>query len=176
MLALTAFLFLAPRSWRRTAHLSPAFGSLPKGIWPARRPSKRPCAISSPRRKPSSSPWRACTWRTRLPWRRSAPPSLAYLLTHDPGRIDTGSLSKFRNFDWSATDDAAFAAQDPEAWRLLARVAELRKKNDGHPVWPSLREFMRAELSPGPAFRALMADLSENDRAVRKGLKDCRRG
>ena len=100
---------------------------------------------------------------------------LAYLLAHDPGRIDAGSLSKFRNFDWSAADDAAVAAQDPEAGRLLARVAELRKKNDGHPDWPRLREFVRDELSPGPAFRALIADLSVHDRAVRKGLKNCRR-
>jgi hypothetical protein len=99
---------------------------------------------------------------------------LAYLPAHDPGRIDTWSLSKFRNFDWSAADDAAFAAQDPEAGRLLARVAELREKNDGHPDWPRLREFVRDELSPGPAFRALIADLSVHDRAVRKGLKDCR--
>ncbi len=101
---------------------------------------------------------------------------LAYLPAHDPERIDTWSLSKFRNFDWSAADDAAFAAQNPEAGRLLARVSELRKKNDGHPDWPRLRAFMRDELSPGPVFRALMAELAKNDRAVRKGLKDCRRG
>jgi hypothetical protein len=98
----------------------------------------------------------------------------AYLLKHDPARIETKSLSKFRNFDWSVADDAALAAQDPEGGRLLARVAELRRKNDGHRDWPRLREFMRAELSPDPAFRALMADLGKNDRAVRKALKGCR--
>ena len=101
---------------------------------------------------------------------------LAFLVEHDPGRIETESLAKFRNFDWSAADDAAFAARHPEGGPLAARIADLRRKNDGHRDWPKLREFMRAELMPDPAFRALMADIAKNDRAVRKGLRDCRRG
>lgn len=101
---------------------------------------------------------------------------LGFLVKHDPGRIETESLAKFRNFDWSAADDAALAAQNPETGELAARIADLRRKNDGHRDWPKLREFMRAELFPAPAFRALMADITKNDRAVRKGLRDCRRG
>jgi hypothetical protein len=101
---------------------------------------------------------------------------LAFLVEHDPGPIDTESLAKFRNFEWSAADDAAFAARHPEGGELAAGIADLRRKNDGHRDWPKLREFMRAELFPSPAFRALMADITKNDRALRKGLRDCRRG
>ena len=102
---------------------------------------------------------------------------LAYLLKHDSARVETGKgLAKFRNFDWSSVDDAALAGADPDAAARLARIVDLRKKNDGHPDWPKLREFMIAEVSPGPAFRALIARFSENDRAVRAGLEDCRRG
>ncbi len=126
--------------------------------------------------KPEFEPLASLHSAHQIALTRARAAKIAYLLEHDPGRINTKSLSKFRNFDWPAADDADLAARDPEAGRLLARVAELRRKNDGHPGWPKLREFMRDELSPGPAFRALMADLLENDRPVRKGLKDCRRG
>jgi hypothetical protein len=101
---------------------------------------------------------------------------MAYLAEHDPGRIKTESLAKFRNFDWSPADDAALAGEDAETAALLARVADLRKKNDANRDWPKLREFMRGELMPGPDFRGLMAELAKNDRAVRAGLKDCPRG
>ena len=107
---------------------------------------------------------------------RARAAQLGFLAERGPERVDMASLAKFRNFDWSAADDAALAAQDPGAGVLPARIADLRGKSDGHRDWPKLREFMRAELMPGSAFRALMADITKNDRAVRKGLKDCRRG
>lgn len=106
---------------------------------------------------------------------RARAAQLGFLAAQDPQRIDTSSLTKFRNFDWSAADDVAMAAQDPEAGELAARIAVLRGENDGHRDWPGLREFMRAELMPGSAFRALMADFAKTDDALRESLKDCRR-
>lgn len=100
---------------------------------------------------------------------------ITYLSAHTPGRIDTSSLSKFRNFGWGTADDTALAAENPEVGRLLEGAAELRKQSDGHPDWPKLQQFMRTELSPDPAFRDLIAEIANNDRAVRKGLDNCRR-
>ena len=111
----------------------------------------------------------------QIAYARARTARLGFLAAHDPQRVDTASLSKFRNFDWSAADDAAMAAQDPGAGEFAARIAVLRGKNDGHRDWPELREFMRAELMPDPAFGALMADFAKTDDALREGLKDCRR-
>ncbi len=110
----------------------------------------------------------------QIAYARARTARLGFLAARDPQRIDTSSLTKFRNFDWSAADDAAMAAQDPGAGELVARIAVLRRENDGHHDWPGLREFMRAELMPGSAFRALMADFAKTDGALREGLKDCR--
>ncbi len=111
----------------------------------------------------------------QIAYARARVARLGFLATHDPERVDTAGLTKFRNFDWSAADDAALAAQDPGASKLGARIAVLRRENDDHRDWPKLREFMRAELMPGPAFRALMADFAKTDDALRESLKDCRR-
>lgn len=127
-------------------------------------------------RKPEFEELADLNMRLQIALAQGRAAQLAYLAEHEPGRVDTASLAKFRNFDWSAADDAALAAQDPAAGALSARIADLRRQNDGHADWPGLREFMRAELSPDPAFRALMLELAQNDRAVRKGLGDCRPG
>ena len=111
----------------------------------------------------------------QIAYARARAARLGYLATRDPERVDTASLTKFRNFDWSAADDAAMAAQDPGAGELAARIAVLRGENDGHRDWPKLREFMRAELMPDRAFRALMEDFAKTDDALRESLKDCRR-
>ncbi len=113
--------------------------------------------------------------RLQIALARARAAQTGILAAHDPQRLDTASLTKFRNFDWSAADDAAFAARNPEIGELSARIADLRRKNDGHRDWPKLREFMRVELMPDPAFRALMADFAKNDGALREGLKKCRR-
>ncbi len=111
----------------------------------------------------------------QIAYARAGAARLGFLAAQDPQRIDTSSLNKFRNFDWSEADDAAIAAQDPGAGEFAARIAVLREENDGHRDWPGLREFMRAELMPGPAFRALLADFAKTDDALRESLKDCRR-
>lgn len=113
--------------------------------------------------------------RLQIALARARAGQAGFLAAQDPQRLDTTSLTKFRNFDWSAADDAAFAARNPESGELSARIADLRKKNDGHRDWPKLREFMRAELMPDPAFRALMADFAKKDGALRERLKNCHR-
>ncbi len=113
--------------------------------------------------------------RLQIALARARAAQTGFLAAQDPQRLDTSSLTKFRNFDWSAADDAALAARNPEAGELSVRIADLRRKNDGHRDWPKLREFMRVELMPGPAFRALMADFANSDDALRENLKDCRR-
>ncbi len=175
-LALTAFLFLGPPVLAQDGAFESCVRELAERDLAGKTAFQEAVRDLIAAQKPEFEPLASLHMAHQIALAQVRAAQLAYLLAHDPGRIDAGSLSKFRNFDWSAADDAAFAAQDPEAGRLLARVAESRKKNDGHPDWPRLRDFMRAELSPGPTFRALMADLSENDRAARKGLKDCRRG
>ncbi len=111
--------------------------------------------------------------RLQIALARARAGQVGFLAAHEPRRLDTTSLTKFRNFDWSAADDAAFAARNPESGALAARIADLRRKNDGHRDWPKLREFMRAELVPDPAFRALMADFAKKDGTLREGLKNC---
>lgn len=127
--------------------------------------------------KPELEALASLSMRLQVAYAQARAVKYTYLLKHDPARIQTDKgLVKFLNFDWSAADDAAFAQESAEARQLLARIADLRKDNDGHPDWPKMREFMRAELSSDPAFRALMARLSENGRAVTAGIEACRRG
>ena len=175
-LALALFLFPAPPAMAQDGDFASCIRELAERDLAGKAAFQEAVRDLIAAEKPEFEPLASLHSAHQISLARARTAKIAYLLEHDPGRIDTGSLSKFRNFDWSAADDSAFAAQDPEAGRLLARVAELRRKNDGHPDWPKLREFMGAELSPDPAFRALMANLSENDRAVREGLKECRRG
>jgi hypothetical protein len=97
-------------------------------------------------RKPEFEPLADLHMALQVALARARAAWLAFLAQYHPGRIETESLAKFRNFDWSAADEAAFTAREPEIGELSAQIAELRRKNDGHRDWPGLREFMVAEL------------------------------
>lgn len=99
----------------------------------------------------------------------------AYLARGDPARIATAKgLSAFRNFDWSAQDETAFARESAEYRDLVQRIARLRDKNDGHPDWPALRDHMRAEVMGAPAFADLIARLSASDAGLGRAIQACR--
>lgn len=98
-----------------------------------------------------------------------------YLLKFDPGRIDTAhGSSRFSNFAWSDTDRADFAARSDAYREQEARLAALESRNNGHPDWPRLRQFFRAELSQEADFGALTDALQARQRAVEETLAQCR--
>lgn len=60
-----------------------------------------------------------------------------YLWKNDRDRINTnGSFNDWLNFDWTEEDDKLLLAQSPRYGKLLDRIDELTKKNQGHPMWP----------------------------------------
>jgi len=97
-----------------------------------------------------------------------------YLLLHRREAIRTdGTLSAFRNFDWTEQDEAALR-RESEDYRVLAdRIAQLRGRNDGHPDWPELRAFFKAEMANGPGYRDLLTALQEDDKTVAAILESC---
>jgi hypothetical protein len=174
-LALAAYLFLAPSSAAQDSAFAACVQDLAARDLAGKTAFQEAVRDLIVAHRPDFEPLASLHMSHQIALARARAAKMAHLLAHDPERIDTGSLAKFRNFDWTPADEAALVEEDPAAERLLARAAALGRKNDGHPDWPRLREFVRAELSPDPAFRALMAELAQNDRAVRKGLRNCRR-
>ena len=99
----------------------------------------------------------------------------AYLARRDPARIKTAEgLSAFRNFEWSAQDEAALARESAQYLDLAERIAGLREGNDGHPDWPALRDHFGKQVRPDPAFKALMARPSESGAGFGQALQACR--
>jgi hypothetical protein len=101
---------------------------------------------------------------------------LKYLAIADPSRIVTDtSLSVFRNFEWSDTDEAAILAADASYERLVGALAGLRSHNDSQSGWQALRTFIRVEVSRSPEFVALLTGLQHAEKAVKDALKGCRK-
>lgn len=99
-----------------------------------------------------------------------------YLLKSDPGRIETGgTLTAFRNFEWTEADEAALR-RDSETYRDLARrIEDLRRRSDGHADWPRMRAYFAEGLVASPAYRELTAQLAGNDAEVAEILQGCPR-
>ena len=171
-----AFLSLAPLAQAQDSAFAPCVRELAERDLAGKMAFQQGLRDLIAARKPEFEELAELQMQLQFAYARARAAQLGFLAAQIPQRIDTSSLSKFRNFDWSTADDAALAAQDPGASELGARIAVLRRENDDHRDWPKLREFMRAELMPGPAFRALMADFANTDDAQRESLKDCRRG
>ncbi len=166
-----AFLSLAPLAQAQDSAFAPCVRELAERDLAGKMAFQQGLRDLIAARKPEFEELAELQMQLQIAYARARTARLGFLAARDPQRIDTSSLTKFRNFDWSAADDAAMAAQDPGAGELVARIAVLRGENDGHCDWPKLR----AELMPGPAFRALMADFANTDDALRESLKDCRR-
>ncbi len=99
-----------------------------------------------------------------------------YLLSHEPGRIDTSNgLARFSNFAWSDEDTAKFIEQSASFRDLEVRIAALQDQNNDHPDWPGLREHFRAGLSQSADFVALMARFQARQSDVEAAIAKCRR-
>ncbi len=51
----------------------------------------------------------------------------------------------------------------------------LKEKNNNHPNWPKLREYVRSELSRGSHFKALMARFQTRQGDLEAVIAQCRR-
>lgn len=99
-----------------------------------------------------------------------------YLLAHDPDRIETGDgVSRFSNFTWSREDAAAHMEQSPAYRDMETRLSTLLTKNNDDPVWPSLREYFRSELSQSPDFEVLISRLQGHEGEVDAMIAHCHR-
>ncbi len=99
----------------------------------------------------------------------------AYLARSDPARIKTAEgLSAFRNYDWTEQDGAALARESSDYRAHRENVALLRASSDGHPDWPALRDHFGKQVRPDPAFKALMARLTESTGALGARVRFCR--
>ncbi len=99
----------------------------------------------------------------------------AYLARRDPARIKTAEgLSAFRNYDWTEQDGAALARESSDYRAHRENVALLRASSDGHPDWPALRDHFGKQVRPDPAFKALMARLTESTGALGARVRFCR--
>ena len=79
-----------------------------------------------------------------------------HLLKHDPDRIDTANgLGRFSNFAWSDEDAKNFMAESASYRKLEERITRLEEQNNGHPDWPKIRAYFRAELTQSPEFNAV---------------------
>lgn len=99
---------------------------------------------------------------------------LDHLANTDPGRVETGdTVQAFRNFDWRDADEAALRNRSESYRDLAARIATLRRRNDGHPDWLRMRAYFAEALAISAAFRELTSHLAENDREVAALLRSC---
>ncbi|UCH73121.1 MAG: hypothetical protein JSU82_12240 [Rhodospirillales bacterium] len=98
----------------------------------------------------------------------------AYLVKNDPDRIETkGTLSEFRNFEWSETDETALRGESESYRALAARIVAQRRRSNGHCDWPQLRAYFAEGLATGPAYRTLIDGVGESDAAVAALIDSC---
>lgn len=99
---------------------------------------------------------------------------LDYLITHEPDRIDTANgLGQFRNFEWSDEDSARRMKESKSYYELESRISTLKERNNDHPSWPKLREYVRSELGRSPDFKALMARFQARQGDLKAVIAQC---
>ncbi|NNE21719.1 MAG: hypothetical protein HKN11_03840 [Rhizobiales bacterium] len=102
---------------------------------------------------------------------------LQYLLFTNPQQLSADeTVSKLTNYDWNELDTARMAKVAPEYKALTERIAGLEARNNAHPDWPKLREFVAKDLSANTEFEALKAKLWTGRDAASAQLKSCRGG
>lgn len=102
---------------------------------------------------------------------------LQYLLFTNPQQLSVdGNVSKLTNYDWNELDTARMAKVAPEYKALTERIAVLEERNNAHPDWPKLRQFVATALSANKDFEALTTKLSNGHAAANIQLKSCQGG
>ena len=93
-----------------------------------------------------------------------------YLWANQPVRINRdGGISPWLNFDWTDEDEKALAGKSEAYVGLQGRIAELKRKNQGHPMWPQVRE-MFAALHGDHRMKIIHGRLSRELKAIEEGL------
>ena len=90
-----------------------------------------------------------------------SPARSLWVIINAPWYKTAEGLSAFRNYDWTKEDAAALARESSDYRAQRENVARLRARSDGHPDWPALRDHFGKQVRPDPAFKALMARLSD---------------
>ncbi|QPJ60409.1 MAG: hypothetical protein G3M70_00285 [Candidatus Nitronauta litoralis] len=98
---------------------------------------------------------------------------LKYLVDHNIDRISTNELSQFRNFDWTEEDQEGFLKADTYNQEQLSQIFELKRKNQNHPDWPKMREFMEKHLRGSKEFQDLMKTFAGTQANTESQLKSC---
>ncbi len=98
---------------------------------------------------------------------------LKYLVDQKIERISTNELSQFRNFDWTEEDQEGFLKADKKNQEQLSQIFELKRKNQNHPDWPKMREFMGKHLRGSKEFQDLMKSFAGTQTKTESLLKSC---
>ncbi len=98
---------------------------------------------------------------------------LKYLVDNQIKRVSINELSQFRNFDWDEEDQRAFLNADKKNQAQQKIIWDLKKKNQNHPDWPKLREFMGKHLRGSKEFQDLMKTFTTTQTNTEGLLKNC---
>lgn len=80
-----------------------------------------------------------------------------YLITRHPSRID---LDNDLNFEWADEDESSLIQASKYYASLKKKKEELKTKNQGHPMWPALREICN-KVRESEKYRNVQNDLME---------------
>ncbi len=140
-----------------------------------RSPFSAACAILPCATIRTSRPWRALNMELQIALFEARALATAYLARRDPARIKTAEgLSAFRNHDWAEQDAADLARESSDYRARRENVARLRARGAGHADWPALRDHFAKHVRPDPAFKALLARLTESTGALGPRVRACR--